>query len=276
MTDPHRRRGGVRLGVPLGVLLLAGVLVAVWAFSLRSDPTRVGSGHEVAAGEVAGDGSVEISPTPSVRGRVLTGNTVARFAAVWTATAARRRPGFVAPVVSRVATRTPEATDNILLALREAPDPTGRLWVRVRLAVRPNDTVGWVPREALGPYDAVRTRLAVDRQHLEATLYRAGKAVFRAPVGIGKPGTPTPSGHFYIRNRLTKYANAFYGPVAFGTSARAPTLTDWPAGGYVGIHGTDRPDLIPGRISHGCIRMRNQDILRLARLATPGTPLEIR
>jgi lipoprotein-anchoring transpeptidase ErfK/SrfK len=67
----------------------------------------------------------------------------------------------------------------------------------------------------------------------------------------------------------------FYGPVAFGTSARSRVLTDWPAGGFIGIHGTDQPEQIPGRISHGCIRMRNTDILRLARLMPIGTPLTI-
>jgi lipoprotein-anchoring transpeptidase ErfK/SrfK len=53
-------------------------------------------------------------------------------------------------------------------------------------------------------------------------------------------------------------------------------LTDWPDGGYVGVHGTDRPDLIPGQISHGCIRMSNSDIVRLGRLMPVGTPLTIR
>ena len=72
------------------------------------------------------------------------------------------------------------------------------------------------------------------------------------------------------------YASPFYGPVAFGTSARSEVLTDWPAGGFVGIHGTNRPELLPGRVSHGCIRLRNQDILRLARLLPVGTPLTIR
>jgi lipoprotein-anchoring transpeptidase ErfK/SrfK len=63
--------------------------------------------------------------------------------------------------------------------------------------------------------------------------------------------------------------------VAFGTSARSAVLTDWPSGGFIGIHGTDYPELIPGRISHGCIRMRNSDILRLGRLMPVGTPLTV-
>jgi lipoprotein-anchoring transpeptidase ErfK/SrfK len=64
--------------------------------------------------------------------------------------------------------------------------------------------------------------------------------------------------------------------VAFGTSAQSASVTDWPAGGYVGIHGTDRPDVLPGRVSHGCIRLRNADILRLAKAMPIGTPVVIR
>jgi lipoprotein-anchoring transpeptidase ErfK/SrfK len=79
-----------------------------------------------------------------------------------------------------------------------------------------------------------------------------------------------------VRSKLTRYASAFYGPIAFGTTARSAVLTDWPAGGFVGIHGTNQPQLLPGRVSHGCIRMRNNDILRLAALMPIGTPLTIR
>jgi lipoprotein-anchoring transpeptidase ErfK/SrfK len=59
-------------------------------------------------------------------------------------------------------------------------------------------------------------------------------------------------------------------------SARSTRFTEWPVGGFIGIHGTDQPQLIPGRISHGCIRMRNRDILTLGRLLPVGTPLTVR
>ena len=65
-------------------------------------------------------------------------------------------------------------------------------------------------------------------------------------------------------------------PVAFGLNARSRVLTDWPGGGFIGIHGTNAPELVPGRISHGCIRMRNDAILRLATLMPLGTPVTIR
>ena len=44
---------------------------------------------------------------------------------------------------------------------------------------------------------------------------------------------------------VTDFASPMYGPVAFGTSARSAVLTDWPASGYVGIHGRGRPNLLP-------------------------------
>ena len=92
---------------------------------------------------------------------------------------------------------------------------------------------------------------------------------------MGKPYWPTPPGQFYIRDKLTNFNNPFYGPIAFGTSARSAVLTDWPGGGFVGVHGTNEPQLIPGRISHGCIRMPNAAIVKLSHLMTVGTPLTI-
>jgi lipoprotein-anchoring transpeptidase ErfK/SrfK len=204
------------------------------------------------------------------------GRHESRWAPVRKRVAARARPSRRARSIARLRTRTPEGTTSIVLALGRRTDRRGRIWVRVRLPVLPNGTTGWVPRRALGGYGTVVTHLVVDRRRLTATLLRAGRPVLRAPVGIGRAGSPTPAGEFYVRNRLTRYRSAFYGPVAFGTSARSPTLTDWPGGGFVGIHGTNRPALIPGRVSHGCIRMRNRDIRRLARLMPPGTPLTVR
>lgn len=190
-------------------------------------------------------------------------------------TDARLAAGGASRAVARLDAWTPEGTKNIVLVL-ERTEKAGKVWVRVRLPVLPNGTTGWVPREALGGYSVVRTRLVIERDRFRATLMRDGRAVFRAPVGVGEAPWPTPLGTFYIRNKLTKYGSPFYGPVAFGTSARSAVLTDWPAGGFVGIHGTDRPGLLPGRVSHGCIRMRNADILRLARLMPVGTPVIIR
>jgi lipoprotein-anchoring transpeptidase ErfK/SrfK len=188
---------------------------------------------------------------------------------------ARAAPRADAAGVAMLTSRTPEGTDNAVAVLARRQDRTRAAWVRVRLPVLPNGTTGWVPRSALGGYVTVDSRLDVDLRRLSAALYRDGREVFRAGIGVGTGSAPTPTGEFYVRNRLTRYRSPTYGPIAFGTSARSATATDWPAGGYIGIHGTDRPDLLPGRVSHGCIRMRNADILRLARRMPVGTPVTI-
>jgi hypothetical protein len=190
----------------------------------------------------------------------------------------RARPSTTARPVTRLKLRTEDGTDELLLVLARTTDADGRVWLQVRLPIRPNSTTGWVPETALGALQALRTWLRIDVRRLRATLIKDGRVVFRAQVGVGQAQWPTPRGEFYIRSKLTGYggAGSFYGPVAFGTSARSDVLTDWPGGGIVGIHGTSLPALIPGRISHGCVRLRNRDVLRLARLMPVGTPLTIR
>jgi hypothetical protein len=198
-----------------------------------------------------------------------------RWAFVERATNARATPDPDARVVARVSKRTPQKTPELLplLARRSAG---GELWVRVRLPVLPNGTTGWVRRDRLSGYEVVRTHLIVDRRRLSARLERRGRTVFKARIGIGERRWPTPRGSFAVRNRLTGFDDPVYGALAFGTSAKSATLTDWPGGGFIGIHGTRRPQILPGRVSHGCIRMRNRDIRRLDRRMPIGTPVTIR
>ena len=204
------------------------------------------------------------------------GQVTTRWAYVLRSVAARARPAAGSRARAIVRPATPEGESNLVVALEERPNAVGREWVRIRLAILPNGSTGWVPRDALGDFHTVHTQLVVDRARLAAVLYRSGRAIFRASIGIGRPGWPTPAGRFYVRERLAGFGDPFYGPVAFGTSARSPTLTDWPGGGYIGIHGTSLPGILPGRVSHGCIRMRNAAIVRLARLMPLGTPVTIR
>ena len=164
---------------------------------------------------------------------------------------------------------------ELYLVLASARLPSGAEWIEIEVPRRPNGILGWVPRGALGTLHTVDGYLLVDQETLRATLYRDGRAIFSAPVGVGKPSTVTPRGHFYVLEKLQTLNDPAYGPYALGTSAYAPTLSEWPGGGVVGIHGTDEPQLIPGRPSHGCVRMRDADITRLWQLIEPGTPIDI-
>ncbi len=199
----------------------------------------------------------------------------ASWASVINAAIARSGPSFGSRPVMRVGTRTPEGTTNLVLATGEVVHQ-GVVWVHAELATLPNGTDGWLPRSALGGWSFVDTRVVIDRARLTLTLFRAGHPIFHARVGIGTASNPTPAGEFYVRDRLSSFKSPMYGPLAFGTSARAPYLTDWPDGGYIGIHGTDQPQLIPGRVSHGCIRLTDAAILELGKLMPVGTPVTVK
>lgn len=283
-TSRSRRRAGLRallaacVGV-LGIAALAGAYV--------NEP---GTGAPRGAVDLPAIPSAAPPPLVAISAvgqRVLAGHAstsaavrigaggASSYAPIIRPIEARVSPSSTGRTVGRLTTRTPEGTTTIVPVFRRV-ERGGTLWIEVGVPVLPNGTTGWVPRRALGGYGFVTTRLEISSRTLTAVLYRGTTRIFSAPIGIGQRRWPTPPGNFIIRNKLTKYASPTYGPIAFGTNARSAVLTDWPAGGFVGIHGTDQPSLIPGRISHGCIRMRNADILRLERLLPLGTPVTIR
>jgi hypothetical protein len=219
-----------------------------------------------------------------VKGRVvsypykytLTTTKLAHWSPVLHKTLARAQPRASARAVATLGTLTTDSeTQNLVLVLSGLDVTATQTWYRVRLPILPNNSTGWVRADALGELYSVNTHLYVDRAHFRATLKRNGKVVFTSLVGVGRSIWPTPHGQFYIRSKLTNFNDPFYGPIAFGTSARSTTLTDWPGGGFVGVHGTNQPEILPGRVSHGCIRMRNASIVKLARLMPVGTPITI-
>ena len=185
------------------------------------------------------------------------------------------QPTKSSSVVTRLHTYTEDHLPEVYLLLQQATDSKGRVWVQIRVPKRPNGRKGWVLRSWLGQFHVVRTLLVVNRHTLRVTLYKDGKKIFRAPVGVGRPSLPTPGGRFWVREKFRVRGNPVYGPFAIGTAAYAPTLTEWPNGGVVGLHGTNEPSLVPGRPSHGCIRMHNSAIARLFRRLPIGTPLHI-
>lgn len=200
-----------------------------------------------------------------------------QFAFVRRATTARVRPDARSRRVGRLDRRTEDRTPELVVALERtiAADRAGQ-WVRVRLPARPNGVTGWVPRRDLGRFHVVTTALRVDRRRMAAELVDRGRVVWRARVAVGTPQAPTPAGRFYVRSRIIPTTDTGpYGIYAFGTNGFSPGRSDWPGGGVVGLHGTDRPELIPGRVSQGCVRIRNRDIARLRELMPLGTPIEI-
>jgi hypothetical protein len=150
------------------------------------------------------------------------------------------------------------------------------LGYHVQLPIRPNGLSAFVHLAAVRLHP-VRTRIDIDLSRRRLTLFRDGKRVLTTTAGIGADGTPTPTGVYYVNQRLRPDdPSGSFGPGAIGISAFSPTLTDWAQGGPVAIHGTDDPSSVGRSASHGCIRVQNPVLRLLYRAALPGTPVVIR
>jgi len=109
------------------------------------------------------------------------------------------------------------------------------------------------------------------------TLFDGDRIVKTYDVAVGKISTPTPEGEFQIINHIQN--PTYYGTgVVIGPGNGNPLGTRWMglnAKGY-GIHGTNVPSSIGKAASHGCIRMRQQDLEELFDLVNVGTTVELR
>lgn len=200
---------------------------------------------------------------------------VARPLATTVARAAPRRSASARAVVRANAPFYGGAT-QLLVTRTLVVD--GERWLEVLLPVRPNGTRGWI-RADVTRLSTTTLRIVVNLSARRLTLYRANRIVLRAPVAIGQAGTPTPTGPlFAIAERIpTNLPQGFLGPFVFALTGYSETLNEFAGGdGRVAIHGTSLPELIGTRASHGCIRMRNADIVRLSRVVRAGTPVAIR
>jgi lipoprotein-anchoring transpeptidase ErfK/SrfK len=228
-----------------------------------------------ASGAAAQEPVVAAGQLPGANARLSDERTLSRYAFAREGTPIHKTASRSGPTVGRLRFQTEDGFPEPYLVLRAATDSRGRQWVQLRVPRRPNGATGWVIRGALARFHVVRTHLRINRATLRAVLYRDGKPIWRARIGVGTPSTPTPAGHYIVRERFRiAERGGIYGPYAFGTSAYS-VFSDWPRGGVVGIHGTNAPGLIPGRPSHGCVRLRNTAILRLARLMPIGTTVRI-
>jgi lipoprotein-anchoring transpeptidase ErfK/SrfK len=149
-------------------------------------------------------------------------------------------------------------------------------WYRVQLPMRPNGVTGYINARAV-EIGNVRTRIVVDLSSRRLTFLRDAHPVLQAPVAVGAPATPTPTGRYYVNQKLLPIDDRGpYGPGAIGISAFSPVLTTWAQGGPVAIHGTNEPWSIGRSVSNGCIRLHNPVLRRLFAATPPGTPVLIR
>lgn len=96
------------------------------------------------------------------------------------------------------------------------------------------------------------------------------------PTAVGATKTPSPTGAFAIVQRIPDPTWYTKGKIVPPGKAN-PLGTRWlglSKKGY-GIHGTNRPASIGRNASHGCIRMRNQDVEELFEMVSVGVAVEL-
>lgn len=192
----------------------------------------------------------------------------------WNAIAVRSEPTAAAPRIGVLHEFRSDYRHQVVFVLGQRVGKDNRLWYRVLLSQRPNGSIGWVRADGVD-VRPVTTTIVIRRSARVLEVQRGGETVFRTTVAVGASGTETPLGRFYLMTEF-RPTDSFYGTWAFETSAYSTTLTDWPGGGKIGIHGTSAPGLLGQAVSHGCIRVSNAAANRLHALVSPGTALEIR
>lgn len=240
-------------GSASGVLwvVVAGLVIAVVAFVRLSKPAA--------------------APATDLRGypSYAAGVIVPKIA-VYAAPASNSR------VVATLAQRNENGAPQTFLVKGRAKDASNGWWYQVMLPVRPNGSKGWV-RASDVKVVGLHYALVVHLRSFHIDLLTDGRrtSVFR--IGVGTQNTPTPSGEYYVKELIQPpNPNTIYGHYVLGLSGFSNVLKNWPDGGVIGIHGTNDLRSIGRRVSHGCIRMSNADIERLARTLPLGTPVTVR
>jgi lipoprotein-anchoring transpeptidase ErfK/SrfK len=217
-----------------------------------------------AAGASSGAG---VSPLASV-------DVVGSGALTWKKVAVRTGPSRSTRVLATLSQFRPDYHPRTVLAVGARYDAEGRpSWYRITIPGRPNGRTGWIPAAAadLSPVDRW---LVIYRGARKFELYVGGALRRTGPIAVGARGMETPIGLFFVQSRFVPSRYPILGAFAFETSGYSK-LSDWPGGGVVGVHGTNSPWLIGQAVSHGCVRLRNSDILALRKLVRVGTPVKI-
>ena len=212
------------------------------------------------------------------RGRAAAVDVVGSGTINWKHLAVRAKPSSIARRVAVLDQFRPDFRPQYVLALSQrVSKTTGKpAWYRISAPGRPNGRTGWVPAAALD-LRPVHKRLIVYRDARRFEFWDGARLVRTGKVAVGAPGAETPLGLFYVTWKFDPSIDsdwAILGAYAFETSAYSK-LTDWPGGGIVGMHGTPWPELLGQAVSHGCIRIANENIEFLRSRVPLGTPVKI-
>jgi lipoprotein-anchoring transpeptidase ErfK/SrfK len=184
-----------------------------------------------------------------------------------------RRPRDNASSRNMVA-HNPMGEKLVFLAL-DSIERAGSTWYQILMPRRPNGSTTWVKQDDGLKVVVLQERIEIDLSTYTLKRFIDGHLVGRFKVGVGMPYWPTPTGTFYVWAHVPQASpTGPYGAYALGLSGFSDVLTDWPGGGRFAIHGTPYRANTGRKVSHGCIRVFNPDVMTLKDVPL-GTPVII-
>jgi lipoprotein-anchoring transpeptidase ErfK/SrfK len=188
----------------------------------------------------------------------------------------RAVPLYPGPGAAQPARSLPNPTvEQVPLAFLVRQSQSG--WVQVQVPTRPNGATAWV-RASDVQLAPVPTTIVIELGLHRLTAFQGDRVVLSEPVADGTNHTPTPTGDFFVDAKVkVNNPNGPYGPWQLSVAAFSDVLRRFGGGnGQIAIHGTPGSWAMGQSVSHGCVRMTNAAITRLAGLAPVGTPVSIR
>jgi hypothetical protein len=257
-------RTPVRVAIVVIALI---VLVGVGYGVVRARSGGSGTGLPAASPSPSPTGASAPSPTPAAVPRWQVAKAVGPVVA-YTA------PSTSAAVRQRFSAVNVNGFPSIFL-VRSVRQVGAATWYDVWLPIRPNESHGWIREGGVAIYSTV-AKIVINLAKRRLSVYRRGVLMGTFRVAVGVPALPTPTGIYYINQKLRPPTlGGPYGVLARGISAFQSRLPNWPQGGPVAIHGTNQDSLIGGAVSHGCVRMHNADVLRVNAWVPAGSPVVI-
>jgi len=126
------------------------------------------------------------------------------------------------------------------------------------------------------------TNLVIKLSDRRVYLYQGDKLAKSYPIAIGKAGWETPVGSYKVieMQRDPIWQHPWTGklvPPGADNPLGARWIGFWTDGkNFIGFHGTPQEQLVGQAVSHGCVRMRNQDVLALYAQVNVGTPVIVK
>jgi lipoprotein-anchoring transpeptidase ErfK/SrfK len=268
MADPspraelRKRRQRRRRVASLAVIaVLAAAAAGIFLVTRGDDSEKATPATTTTLPKVAGGVSASYAATP-LRSATTKGGDVAVYAA----------PDANSAPSTTLSAQTEYTLPRSFLAFDQYQD-----WLHVYLPTRPNSSTGWIKESDVSVSPPLEYQIKVSLADHKVTLLHNGVVELEAPAAIGTAEDPTPTGTFYYTDPLdlANQPGTGYGVFAIGLSGHSNTLSEFNGGdGQIAIHGTDDEGTIGEDVSHGCVRVANDIILKLAKLPL-GTPVVI-